>query len=876
MKPNYFSIVILLVSLFLVFIPMVSAQGPAAAGQGAASSATSAVTAEVPRLIKFSGTLLDAQERPVAGPAGVTFALYAQQMGGAALWLETQNVKPDGNGSYTVLLGANSANGVPAELFASGEARWLGVQVERDMEQPRILLVSVPYALKAGDAETLGGLPPSAFARVGNSLAESSNVASSGSLLLPVLTAPAATPFNASTDPTVTTPGGTVNFVPKFDTISDVKTSQIFDNGTDVGIGFPVTPTPIPVAKLDINGSANIRGALTLPATGMATPTLGDNSQPLDLLSSAFSSSTHAAISQHFRWQAEPVGNNTSSPSGKLNLLFASGTGTPGETGLSINNKGQITFASGQTLPTVTGNEAITGNETVNGTVSGSQLISTVANGTAPLKVTSTTLVPNLNASLLDGFPASAFAQLGSSNTFLTSQFIHGGSSNLVGIGDPGCSVGFGAIGFGPNGGLLKCKGWSLLGDGTFTAIGRPIGGSLFFEVAGVAGATADMTITSKGQVGIGTTTPGGQLDVEAAIGSGRAAIRGFGGNGSSTFSGGFGVVGSGGNSSGAAGTFAGIGVEAFGGRGGGDGVTAFGGDSNVSSSNGGNGVSATGGSAAAANVTAGDGIQATGGFATAAGANGGFGILATGGSATVAGAIGGVGIQAKGGSVAVGASPGEGVFAIGGDSSGNGLAAASGLRALGGSVTVSSAGASAGFGIEAVGGNAQAGGLGGFGVFAIGGTNGDGTEARAGEFHGDVEVTGCLGVSPGTPAAVRFGQCLSDVRLKKDIERFSATLDRVVQLQPVTYNWRTEEYPQFRFSSGREIGLIAQEVEGIFPDMVSTDQAGYKRVNYGELPYLMLQAIRELKAESDNLKAENDNLRERIQRLEAVATRTP
>jgi len=115
MKPTHISIAILLVYVFLV--PTLSAQ-------------TSASTAaEVPRLITFSGTLLDSQEKPVIGPAGVTFALYGQQSGGAALWLETQNVKPDGNGNYTVLLGANSANGVPSELFTSAEARWLGIQV---------------------------------------------------------------------------------------------------------------------------------------------------------------------------------------------------------------------------------------------------------------------------------------------------------------------------------------------------------------------------------------------------------------------------------------------------------------------------------------------------------------------------------------------------------------------------------------------------------------------------------------------------------------------------------------------------------------------------------------------------------------------------
>src|SRR4029077_13291286 len=142
MKPSPISTAMLAVSLFLP--PALLAQSPDSGNQGAASPAPSAASAaEVPRLIKFSGTLLDAQDRPLAGPVGVTFALHAQQTGGAALWMETQNVTPDAHGSYTVLLGANSTNGVPAELFASGEARWLEVQVERQAEQPRVLLVSV-------------------------------------------------------------------------------------------------------------------------------------------------------------------------------------------------------------------------------------------------------------------------------------------------------------------------------------------------------------------------------------------------------------------------------------------------------------------------------------------------------------------------------------------------------------------------------------------------------------------------------------------------------------------------------------------------------------------------------------------------------------
>ena len=98
----------------------------------------------------------------------------------------------------------------------------------------------------------------------------------------------------------------------------------------------------------------------------------------------------------------------------------------------------------------------------------------------------------------------------------------------------------------------------------------------------------------------------------------------------------------------------------------------------------------------------------------------------------------------------------------------------------------------------------------------------------------------------------------------------YLAALDKLVRLQPVSYNWRTDEYPQLRrFGSSLTSGLIAQEVEQVFPEMVSGDEGGFKRVNYGELPYLMLQAIRELKAE-------NDDLRERIQRLEKSSASNP
>jgi hypothetical protein len=115
----------------------------------------------VPHLIRFSGTVSSAP----AGTVGVIFALYQDQTGGAPLWQEVQNVTTDASGRYSAFLGARSATGIPLEVFSNGEARWLGVQPEGQPEQARVLLVSVPYALKASDSETLDGLPASAFLR---------------------------------------------------------------------------------------------------------------------------------------------------------------------------------------------------------------------------------------------------------------------------------------------------------------------------------------------------------------------------------------------------------------------------------------------------------------------------------------------------------------------------------------------------------------------------------------------------------------------------------------------------------------------------------------------------------------------------------------
>jgi hypothetical protein len=145
---------VLLFALSFTFVlPPSTANGQSSAAAGSA----------LPRLVRFAGTAKDLNGDALTGVVGITFALYGEQTGGAALWLETQNVNADGIGHYSVLLGSTNPNGLPPELFTSVEARWVGVQISGQAEQPRTLLVSAPYAFKAADAETIGGLPPSAF-----------------------------------------------------------------------------------------------------------------------------------------------------------------------------------------------------------------------------------------------------------------------------------------------------------------------------------------------------------------------------------------------------------------------------------------------------------------------------------------------------------------------------------------------------------------------------------------------------------------------------------------------------------------------------------------------------------------------------------------
>jgi hypothetical protein len=219
----------------------------AAAGAIAIALATapigSAQTAAntVPNLIRYSGAL---KSEPSAA-VGVTFAIYNQQEGGAPIWMETQNVTPEPSGQYSVLLGSTRTEGVPAELFSDQQQRWLGVEIQGQPAQARVLLVSVPYALRAHDAETLGGLPASAFAQV--SAPQSVIVATESKTPLN------AAPVSAAIGPDLTTTGAAAGKIALWTTTTNIG-SSVMSQATSGDIGVK---TPSPKVQLDVTGAIN-------------------------------------------------------------------------------------------------------------------------------------------------------------------------------------------------------------------------------------------------------------------------------------------------------------------------------------------------------------------------------------------------------------------------------------------------------------------------------------------------------------------------------------------------------------------------------------------------------------------------------------------
>ena len=547
-----------------------------------AQSAQSPTSTSVPRLINISGTFRPADGQKPARVEVVTLAIYTDEIGGEPLWQETQTVTVDQLGNYSLLLGATQGDGVPLDVFASGQARWLGMAWVRpgEVEGARTPLTSVPYALRAADAATLGGKPASAYvlAPTGGEGTITAQAGIATEVVLP----------------------GTTNFLAKYVDGDNVSNSAVYESGGFVGI---------------------------------------NTTTPLDVLHARFSNSNGSTTGI----AVQNLGSSATSYSG---MLFYDHTGALGQ-------------------------------------------FQGFNNGTKEYRI----------------------------NNIAT-----GGTINFM------------------------------------------------------TGSVSRFKVNNNGNIGIGTTTPDANLEVDSSAGTTVLAT--------------------------ARGNSFGIGPMFFGRRArvvfgiplavqNGDFLASFAGSGYTGTDY-----------FRRAQI---DMIAAEDWTNTAQGAHIWFATTPTGTD--------------------------DFIYRMGIDASGR-----VGINTL--------------------------------------------TPFDRLHVAGDIRVgTGANGCVKDADGSTIAGVCSSDARFKTDISPFSAVLGPLTALQPIHYSWLAAEFPERHFGSRRTYGLIAQDVEKVLPELVVTDEDGYKAVNYSKLPLLTIQALKELKAENDALKAriaEIDDLRHRIAALERLLNERP
>ena len=103
----------------------------------------------------------------------------------------------------------------------------------------------------------------------------------------------------------------------------------------------------------------------------------------------------------------------------------------------------------------------------------------------------------------------------------------------------------------------------------------------------------------------------------------------------------------------------------------------------------------------------------------------------------------------------------------------------------------------------------------------------------------------------------------LSDVSVKSNVETIENALEMVENLRGVRYNIDSDIANELNTTDDQQIGLIAQEVEQVVPEVVNSPEEGFKSVDYSKLTALLIEAVKELKSE-------NKELRERVEKLES------
>ena len=127
----------------------------------------------------------------------------------------------------------------------------------------------------------------------------------------------------------------------------------------------------------------------------------------------------------------------------------------------------------------------------------------------------------------------------------------------------------------------------------------------------------------------------------------------------------------------------------------------------------------------------------------------------------------------------------------------------------------------------------------------------------------GNITPSGTAGRIDAENDVVAFSS--SDIRFKENVTPIQDALFKVQQLQGVEFDWKKltkEEKKTLHSNEGHDVGVIAQEVEKVLPEVVQTRESGYKAVKYEKIVPLLIEGIKEQQEQIDELKKEIEELK--------------
>ena len=107
-----------------------------------------------------------------------------------------------------------------------------------------------------------------------------------------------------------------------------------------------------------------------------------------------------------------------------------------------------------------------------------------------------------------------------------------------------------------------------------------------------------------------------------------------------------------------------------------------------------------------------------------------------------------------------------------------------------------------------------------------------------------------------------------SDVRYKENITNISDALSKITKLNGVYFDLRNEDFPEMNFTSDKQIGVVAQDMEAQFPELVKEREDGYKMVAYDRIAPILIEAIKEQQSMIEKLQADNEVLNSKVDML--------